>query len=276
MSAHFSIQLPPRSAAKDCTLPEPRWVMWTKAVSNWPKPISVAVLLGLVLTVGWVDYATGMQFSVLILYLVPVAIGTWIMGRWAGTLVALVSAGTCTATDLLARGGYDHWLISVWNALMLAVSFLVLVVLLGWLRQANELLEQTVERRTRALQAENTQRRRAEEDLRHALSDVRKVHTELQQLQLELVGSASRESAARLSAELAQEVKTRLTTLSRGVDYFLNRQARNPQEARLVQEMKESVHRVSSSLDVFWMKGCPPGRSAGKGGTQRPPPDQDV
>jgi len=57
---------------------------------------------------------------------------------------------------------------AVLEHLTLAISFLLVAVLLGSLREINEGLERVVARRTMALQAEISQRQRAEEDLTHA------------------------------------------------------------------------------------------------------------
>jgi signal transduction histidine kinase len=134
---------------------------------------------------------------------------------------------------------------------MLAISFLVVVALLASLREANEALEQTVARRTKALQAENSQRRQAEEELRHALNDVQTAHAELQRTQFQLIEAAKMESVGRLAAGVAHEVKNPLMTLSLGADYFLSRRLESPEEAQLVQDMKEAVHRASNVINVL-------------------------
>ena len=59
------------------------------------------------------------------------------------------------------------------------------------------------------------------------------------------------ESAARLATGVAHEVKNPLMTLSLGVDYFLSRKPENPDEAQLVQDMKEAVHRASNVINVL-------------------------
>ena len=224
---------------------------FARTVSSWPKPVIVGLLLGLVVAVGWVDYLTGVELSVSLLYLIPITIGTWVAGRSMGNLVALASAGVWLGADLLAGHTYGHWFLPVWNTLTLAISFLVVVALLASLREANEGLEQTVARRTKALQAENAQRRQAEEDLRHALSDVRTAHAELQRTQFQLIEAAKMESVGRLAAGVAHEVKNPLMTLSLGADYFLNRKTENPDEAQLVQDMKEAVHRASNVINIL-------------------------
>jgi len=186
-------------------------------------PVIIAVLLGLVFAVGWVDYLAGLEVSVSFLYLIPIALGTWVAGRCIGNIVALASAGVWLGADFLAGHIYGHWFVPLWNTLTLAIPFLVLAALLASIREANEGLEQTVARRTKALQAENAERRRAEEDLRHAINDVREIHAELQRTQFQLIEAAKMESVGLLSAGVAHELKNPLMTLSLGADYFLNR-----------------------------------------------------
>src|SRR6185503_6711876 len=189
--------------------------------------------------------------SVSLLYLIPITIGTWVAGRPVGNMVALASAGVWLGADLLARHTYGHWFLPVWNTLTLTISFLVVVALLASLREANEGLEQTVARRTKALQAENAQRHQAEGELRQALNDVREAHAELLRTQIQLIEAAKMESVARLAAGIAHEVKNPLMTLSLGADYFLNRKTEDPDEVQLVRDMKEAVQRASNVIDVL-------------------------
>jgi len=213
--------------------------------------VVVGLLLGLIAAVGWVDYVTGVEVSVSLLYLIPIALGSWVAGRSVGIILALASTGVWLAVDLLAGHAYGHWFIPLWDTLMTASSFLVVAVLLGTLREVNEGLEQIVARRTKALQAENAERRRAEEDLTQALTDVRKTHAELQRTQIQLIEAAKAESIGRLATGVAHEVKNPLMTLSLGVDYFLGRKPENPDQAQLVQDMKEAVLRASNVINVL-------------------------
>jgi signal transduction histidine kinase len=214
-------------------------------------PVTVGLLLGLVAAVGWVDYLTGFEVSVSLLYLIPIAFGTRVAGRSVGFMLALASAGVWLGADLLAGHAYAHWFIPLWDTIMSASSFLVVAGLLGSLREVNDGLEQIVARRTKALEAENTERRRVEDDLCQALRDVRTAHAELQQAQFQLIEAAKMESAARLATGVAHEVKNPLMTLSLGVDYFLSRKTENPDEAQLVQDMKEAIHRASNVINVL-------------------------
>jgi len=251
MNVPLQARLPSVPSTDDRTQRESRWFGFARTVSNWPKPAIAGLLLGMVTTVGWVDYQTGLELSVSLLYLIPIAIGTWVAGRSMGNLVALAGAGVWLGADLLARHTYGHWFFPVWNTLTLAISFLVVVALLASLRETNEGLEETVARRTKALQAENVQRRQAEEQLRHALRDVQTAHAELQRTQFQLIEAAKMESVGRLAAGVAHEVKNPLMTLSLGADYFLSRRLESPEEAQLVRDMKEAVHRASSVINVL-------------------------
>ncbi len=211
----------------------------------------MGLLLGLVFAVGWIEYVTGFEISVSFLYLIPIMISSWVAGRSMGNIIALGSAGVWLGADFLTGHAYGHWFVPLWNMLMLAGSFVVVVALLVSLREANEGLEQTVARRTKSLQAENAQRRQVEEELRHSLDDVRQTHAELQRTQVQLIESAKIESVGRLAAGVAHEVKNPLMTLSLGADYFLQRKTENQEEAQLVQDMKKAVHRASNVINVL-------------------------
>src|ERR1051325_11295010 len=72
---------------------------WIRRVSA--SRISVAFLsLIWICLVGLADYWTGYERSMLIFYLIPIALGTWFVGRSCGLFLAALSIGTSVATDI--------------------------------------------------------------------------------------------------------------------------------------------------------------------------------
>ncbi len=60
------------------------------SVGTLPKWLRVAAVLLLVALLGIVDYATG-DYSILVFYMVPVALGAWFVGLPFAALVAVAS-----------------------------------------------------------------------------------------------------------------------------------------------------------------------------------------
>ena len=122
-----------------------------------------------VLAVGWVDYWTGAEVSVSILYLLPIYLGTWHVGHRWGLVIASASAMAWLAADSAAGQRWGHPLVPYWNAAVLLGLFWVVVYLLSALKTSQEGLEGEVERRTSALRREITERTRAEDRLTQAV-----------------------------------------------------------------------------------------------------------
>ena len=93
-------------------------------VEAGPKARWIAVCLALVVVIAAADYATGYEISLSILFLAPVFIGAWTLGRAGGVAIAIVSAlawyfvflglhlhpeGFYHLLDALVRGG--TWII---------------------------------------------------------------------------------------------------------------------------------------------------------------------
>ncbi len=94
-------------------------------------------LVGLLL-VGGLDYLTGYEFALSILYLVPILSGTWTLGRNTGLALSVVGALVWLVADQLAAPPYAHPLIGYWNAGVQLGFFLVTTYLLSRLKQALE------------------------------------------------------------------------------------------------------------------------------------------
>ena len=127
--------------------------------------------------VGWFDFVTGYDFHVTAFYIIPICWASWAAGRKAGLVLAAASTAFALAADVFSGHAYEHPAIAYWNALMLLTLFLVAVYSItaalnayrslakaqALLRDANEHLEETVQRRTAALKSEIAERQRLEQ-----------------------------------------------------------------------------------------------------------------
>jgi signal transduction histidine kinase len=115
----------------------------------------------LVAFIGWLDYVTGFENSLLIFYLAPIAIGTWFLGFWFGLAIAV----SCVIATVLAdlAGGLPR--IVIWNCVTAFVAYLVFIFLL---RRWHSLLSEMhlrVRERTADLQRELARRQQLEKEI---------------------------------------------------------------------------------------------------------------
>ena len=234
----------------------------------------VAFAALLVLAVGWVDYSTGEELSVSILYLIPIYLCTWRVGRRWGLAAAFASAVVWLVADAAARERRGHPLVPYWNAVALLGFFWVVVYLLSELKASHEGLEEQVEHRTWALRREISERRQAEERLTQAndelsrsreqlveaLADLQKSHADLKIAQWQLIEATKLESIGRLAAGVAHEVKNPLMTLTMVADYFAQVvPADEPDAPSMLQDMRDAIqraNRVISELLEFSRPGA--------------------
>lgn len=87
--------------------------------------LKAAVRAGLVLLLlalsGVVDYVTGYEVSVFLLYVVPVALGTRFFGAYPGVALALLSTGVWMAVDHMSGHRYSQdwiWYVNAANRMM--------------------------------------------------------------------------------------------------------------------------------------------------------------
>jgi signal transduction histidine kinase len=231
-----------------------------QAKTGYRASLLAAVTPLSVLAVGWVDYWTGEELSVSILYLVPIYLSTWWAGRRWGLAIALASAVVWLAADLAASQRQGHPLLPYWNGVVLLGFFWVVVYLLSALRASHESLEGRVEHRTSALRREISERRRAEdrlmqandellqsrERLVEALADLQKSHADLKTAQWQLIEATKLESIGRLAAGVAHEVKNPLMTLTMVADYLAQViPASEPDAATMLQDMRDAIQRAN-------------------------------
>jgi hypothetical protein len=100
---------------------------------DYSPAVTLASAVILVLAIGVIDRLTGDDVYVSILYLVPIAMVTWALGRgWGFALCAAVMA-LWIGLHLAVQG---HGTAFYWNVLLLAGTFFTVALLLARLREA--------------------------------------------------------------------------------------------------------------------------------------------
>jgi signal transduction histidine kinase len=202
-----------------------------------PKPVVLVLSWALMLLIGSWDYFTGRDFAVSPYYLVPICWVAWAVGRRAGIWLACASTVTWFVSDLMTGYVYEHRLTPYWNALMFLILFLFVVHLISEFQAAHKHLEETVQQRTAALQAEIQERKRLE---------IAKIQAE----RLAMVGT--------MAAQVAHEVRNPLGSITLNLDLLQKEIARlaggghSPEEGDgLVAEMRGEIHRIQKVLEEY-------------------------
>ena len=214
-----------------------------RSVAAWPRPVVGAVCAGLVLGIGVLDYVTGQQASVTVIYLLPIALGAWVVSRDVGLALAVGSVLVWLVVERIQGVPYAHPLIQCWNALALLIAFVIVVFLLAGLNRSQEQLEKKVAQRTAELS-------RSRENLMHALADLQESHARLRDTQLQLIQAAKMESVGRLAAGVAHEVKNPLSTILLGVEYLERLPTAQEHDVRdVLHDQKDAVERATTVIN---------------------------
>jgi diguanylate cyclase (GGDEF)-like protein len=99
-----------------------------------PKPRLVAASGIFIVLLGLLDTVIGSNLTIFPLYLVPVFLGTWFIGKWAGVTMSVLSALSWSLADF----GFEHSIILYWNVFSEAALFLVITYLLSLLKGYRE------------------------------------------------------------------------------------------------------------------------------------------
>jgi diguanylate cyclase (GGDEF)-like protein len=127
----------------------------------------LALAVAATAVVGLIDYLTGFEVSLSLLYLGPVALATWSSGRGAGIALSALSCTCWLAADQAAGHAYSYPAIPYWNALVRLGFFLTTALLIASLRASLREARQLA--RTDGLTGLHT-RRAFEERLDHDLA----------------------------------------------------------------------------------------------------------
>jgi signal transduction histidine kinase len=143
-------------------------VTWIKRFETWSKPSLMALCLGIVAVVGFLDYLTGYETFFFIFYLFAVFLAVWFVSSFFGGLISALSVVAWISSDIAAGIHYSSYFVPVWNAIIMFVFYLVVVVLLARLRTMYKELEERVRQRTAMLTKEIQERTRLQKELLEA------------------------------------------------------------------------------------------------------------
>lgn len=161
---------------------------WERTVGELSRETSVVTAAILLLGVGTLDWVTSPQVSLSLLYLLPIALVTWRVSRWAGLGAALVCSVTWLVIELMTNQSYTNKVIPVWNAIVRGAFFCLVSGLMAEIIERKRVEQSLRESERRVAEASDREQRRIGEDLHDGLCQ-------------QLVGAAfaARRLAARLS-----------------------------------------------------------------------------
>jgi signal transduction histidine kinase len=182
----------------------------------------VFICLFLVGVIGYIDYLTGYERSLLLFYLLPISLAAWFGSLILGSAIVVVSVLVWMLSDLAA--GIPA--LGFWNVGMAFVSFSLFAGMLSKLRTLVRELDRRVQERTAALQREVAER---------------------QQLDQEIAKVADRERR-RLGQDLHDSLGQHLTGTALAAQVLKEKLA--ARAAPEVPEAEKLVHYVEEGIDV--------------------------
>ena len=86
--------------------------------------------------VGWLDLVTGYEFSIAVLYLLPVFIAAWFDNAWVSALTIIGAVLVWLYADDHSGHIYTYDIVPYWNALVRLIFFSIVAILLFKVRAA--------------------------------------------------------------------------------------------------------------------------------------------
>ena len=125
----------------------------------------MALCLGIVAAVGYVDYLTGYETFCFIFYLLAVFLAVWFVGSSSGGLISALSVTAWIGSNIATGERYSSYFVPVWNAMIMFVFYLVVVALLARIRTMHKELEEWGRRQIATLKNEIQERTRFQKEL---------------------------------------------------------------------------------------------------------------
>ena len=126
-----------------------------------PRWLPVVVALILVAVIGYLDYTTGYEQSLLLFYLIPIVLVIWFGNVWLGIIFSLFSVLASIISDVAA--GIPA--VQPWNMGMALLAYIIFTLLFSKLRTLLYQLDERVKERTAALQHEMAERERLDQEV---------------------------------------------------------------------------------------------------------------
>ncbi|MEY2539677.1 MAG: two-component system, LuxR family, sensor kinase FixL [Verrucomicrobiota bacterium] len=155
------MQTPVQAATLPAVSPKIEALPWRTPLFGHSRIALIAACSALAILLGYLDYWTGYEQSLLLFYLVPIALATWFGDIMFGLVFSVISVGIWVASDLFA--GIPT--VGFWNLGMALAAYAVFAVLLAKLRTLLGELEHRVNERTRDLRREIAERERLDREI---------------------------------------------------------------------------------------------------------------
>lgn len=169
---------------------------WDIILAGLSPKASLGTAAVLLLAAGALDWLISPQVSLSLLYLLPIALVTWRVSRWAGLGTALVCSVVWLVIELGTNKSYTNEAIPFWNAIVRGAFFCLVSWLMAEIIERKRVEQSLRESERRVAEASDHEQRRIGEDLHDGLCQ-------------QLVGAAfaTRKLAARLADLSLPETK---------------------------------------------------------------------
>ncbi len=137
-------------------------VAWMARRSRWQ--IGTGMVL-LVLAIGILDYATGIEISLSVVYALPISIMAWYVGARPALALSLLSAAVWIWGDFIAGLQVSSAMVPIYNVAVRLIFYAFLTQVLVRLRYLQKNLEELARVRAAALSYEITERERLEREM---------------------------------------------------------------------------------------------------------------
>ena len=126
-----------------------------------PRPSLAIACLVLAGIIGYVDYVTGYQHSMLLFYFLPICLAAWSANFAFGIMIVIV----CVITWVLADLASGIPALGFWNIGMAFASYVLFAAVVSKLGTVVRELDRRVEERTAAYEREMVERRRLDQEI---------------------------------------------------------------------------------------------------------------